>query len=286
RQLNIYRMMIPARPRSGSSLWGRITLPVLLTLFLTSPNILLSPVQACERHCQLNVSHAFADKYRLLTTQHFLTISQKIDQSLFHGVTPTVYSPTEATNAILRLQESLTRAQHAWDVWLFQIVFDTIFVDEPKFKGDCNEPHRVDQPAVGVSWTMSDCHAMDYICGNPPSICHFLPMIKVRIERKLASLLRATVGGGGGSGGMGSADDGDVYANFLGPALSKIVIANPKLEPFMATLHGNLNQILEIVRDQIAAEEALFAPGAEPVREERWKAEWDLEIKLLLLSFP
>ncbi|KAF9910738.1 hypothetical protein EC991_005723 [Linnemannia zychae] len=127
---------------------------------------------------------------------------------------------------------------------------------------------------------------MDYICGNPPSICHFLPMIKIRIERKLASLLRMKVGGGEGNGSVESTDDGDVYSNFLGPALSKVVMTHPKLEPFIPTLHGNVNQILEIVRDQIAAEEALFAAGADPVKDERWNPEWDMDIKLLLLSFP
>ncbi|KAG0260295.1 hypothetical protein BGZ95_004492 [Linnemannia exigua] len=283
-------MKIPSR---ASIPWSRIHLPfitVLLTLIYTQST------QACERSCQLSVSHAFADKYQLLTSRHFLTLSQKINQSFFHGVPPppAAYTPTEGNNAILHLQESLTRAQQAWDVSLFRTVFDTIFVDEPQFRGDCNEPHRVDQPAAGVNWTMSDCHAMDYICGNPPSICHFLPMIKVRIERKLAGLLGVKVGGGsvgssdGGSGTPGSADDGDLYANFLGPALSKVIMTHPTLEPYTATLHGNLNQILEIVGDQIVKEAALFArPGAEPFRgDERWRPEWDLEIKLLLLSFP
>ncbi|KAK3829696.1 MAG: hypothetical protein J3R72DRAFT_426079 [Linnemannia gamsii] len=269
--------------RTGIS-WSRISLSFLAALLALTYT---QPAQACERLCQLNISHAFADKYQLLTSQHFLTISQKINQSLFHGVPPppTAYSPTEANNAVLHFQESLTRAQRAWDVSLFQIVFETIFVDAPQFRGDCNEPHRVDQPAVGVNWTMSDCHAMDYICGNPPSICHFLPMIKLRIERKLTNLLGVKIGGEGDT--TGSVDDGDMYANFLGPALSKVIMTHPKLEPYTATLHGNLNQILQIVRDQIAKEKALVAPGAGPFRGDgRWRPEWDLEIKSLLLSFP
>lgn len=140
---------------------------------------------------------------------------------------------------------------------------------------------------------MADCHAMDYICGNPPSICHFLPMIKTRIERKLAEQLEimiagssGIVGGGVSENGEGSADEADVYANFLGPALSKVVMTHPKLEEYQATMHGNLNQILEIVKDQIVGETAYLVPGAGPVRNEQWRAEWDLEIKSLLLSFP
>ncbi|KAH7049725.1 hypothetical protein BKA57DRAFT_322490 [Linnemannia elongata] len=271
---------------SRTRIWSGVITAFLLTL---TSNL----TEACERQCQLNVSHAFADKYQLLSSLHFSTLSTKIEQSLFHGVPTTAYSSTEATNAIQHLQEAVTNAQRAWDMSLFRTVFDTIFVDEPQFRGDCNEPHRVDQPALAVNWTMADCHAMDYICGNPPSICHFLPMIKTRIERKLAEQLETTIGGssgivGGGisENGGGSADEADVYANFLGPALSKIVMTHPKLEMYQATIHGNLNQIQEIVKDQIVVETSYLMPGAGPVKNEKWKAEWDLEIKLLLLSFP
>ncbi|KAF9550530.1 hypothetical protein EC957_000204 [Mortierella hygrophila] len=271
---------------SRTRIWTGVITTFLLAL---TSNV----TEACERQCQLNVSHAFADKYQLLSSLHFSTLSTKIEQSLFHGVPTTAYSSTEATNAIQHLQEAVTKAQRAWDVSLFRTVFDTIFVDKPQFRGDCNEPHRVDQPALGVNWTMTDCHAMDYICGNPPSICHFLPMIKTRIERKLAEQLEIKIGGsseivGGGVGenGGGTADEADVYVNFLGPALSKVVMTHPKLEVYQATIHGNLNQILEVVRDQIVGETAYLASGAGPVRNEKWIAEWDLEIKLLLLSFP
>ncbi|KAF9156975.1 hypothetical protein BG015_009348 [Linnemannia schmuckeri] len=274
---------------SRTRIWNTIATALLLALISTT----IQPTEACERQCQLNVSHAFADKYRLLSSQYFSTLSTKIDQSLFHGVPTTAYSSTEATNAILHLQEAVIKAQRSWDVSLFRMVFDTIFEDEPKFKGDCNEPHRVNQPSLGVNWTMADCHAMDYICGNPPSICHFMPMIKTRIERKLTDQLETKIGGssgivGGGvsEDGGGSADEADVYANFLGPALSKVVMTHPKLEVYQAAMHGNLNEILEIVRDQIVAEAAFLAPGAEPIKNERWRPEWDLEIKLLLLSFP
>jgi hypothetical protein len=276
-------------PSGTISIWSRAITATLLALILTLTRL----SEACERHCQLNVSHAFADKYQILTSQHFSTLSTKIDQSLFHGVPATAYSPTEAKNAIQHLQEAVTKAQYAWDVSLSRTVFDTIFTDEPKFKGDCNEPHRVDQPSLGVNWTMADCHAMDYICGNPPSICHFIPMIKTRIERKLADQLEIKIGGSSGlfrggasENGRGSADEADVYANFLGPALSKVLMTHPKLEAYQATMHGNLNQILELVKEQIVAEAARLAPGAEPMKNEKWKPEWDLEIKLLLLSFP
>ncbi|KAF9924994.1 hypothetical protein FBU30_005158 [Linnemannia zychae] len=269
-------------PRT-SHLWTTLaTLALSFEIFITT--------DACERQCQLNVSHAFADKYQLLSASHFAILSQKIGQSLFYGVPSTAYSPTEASNAILHLQEAVVRAQHVWDAPLFRTIFDTIFVDEPKFKGDCNEPHRVDQPPLGVNWTMSDCHAMDYICGNPPSICHFMPMIKARIEKKLTEQLATKIGGDRfmEKDGKSSIDDGDVYANFLGPALSKLVMTHPKLEPYTATLHGNLNQILEVVRGEIVKEMKPLGEGGTiaAVENERWKPEWDIEIKLLLLSFP
>ncbi|KAF9081344.1 hypothetical protein BGX23_000979 [Mortierella sp. AD031] len=278
-------------PSGTRSIWRGV-----LSLLALSTSSLLA-VEACERECQLGVSHAFADKYQVLTSHTFANLSSQIRTTFFYGVPTTAYSPAEATDAITRLQEAVTRAQQSWDVPLFRTILDTIFLDEPKFQGDCNDPHRVDQPPVGVNWTMKDCHAMDYICGKPPSICHFLPMIKARIDRKLTGQLRTKVGGGGEEEAGGrSADDGDVYANFLGPALSRVLTAYPRLEAYRAVLHGNLNQVLENVTGGIVVSSLSSLPllsKDEKVEEEevvetgrQWTPQWDLEIKSLLLSFP
>ncbi|KAG0328641.1 hypothetical protein BGZ99_004911 [Dissophora globulifera] len=225
-----------------------------------------SAVVACEHECQVNVSRAFADKYEYLSGEYFTLLSTKIENSLFYGVPDDTLTATEKNVAIQVVKNAVVGAQAAWDKTVFQTVFDTIFKDEPKFKGDCNHPHRVIQPPRGVNWTMPDCHNMDYICGNPPSICHFMPMIKTRIVKKLTGQLQISVDG----------DDSDVYVNFLGPSLQYIINDQPKLTPFVATLHGNLNQILETIKVELTS----FAG------ESQWKHEWDLEIKILLLTFP
>ncbi|KAG0367653.1 hypothetical protein BC939DRAFT_436918 [Gamsiella multidivaricata] len=223
-------------------------------------------VLACERECQVNVSHAFADKYQFVSNHYFTLLDTKIEESLFYGIPVDILTATERETAIKTLKDSVTAAQTAWGNTIFQTVFDTIFKDEPKFKGDCNHPHRVIQPPRGVNWTMPDCHNMDYICGNPPSICHFMPMIKTRIVKKLTGQLQARVDG----------DDSDVYVNFIAPALQTTLTAQPKLTSYVATLHGNLNQILEAIKNNLDS----FAD------ETLWKEEWDLEIKYLLLTFP
>jgi len=228
---------------------------------------LLAPsVLACERECQVNVSRAFADKYEILSNQYFTLLNQKVEASFFYGIPNNPLNPTESADVLKTMSDSITGAQEAWSKTIFQTVFDTIFKDEPKFKGDCNVPHRVNQPPRGVNWTMPDCHNMDYICGNPPSICHFMPMIKTRIVKKLTTQLQDRVNG----------DDSDVYVSFIGPALQNILGGTPKLTAHLKTLHANLNQILESVRDELAT----FAD------DENWKPEWDMEIKWLLLTFP
>ncbi|KAG0339487.1 hypothetical protein BG004_006806 [Podila humilis] len=221
---------------------------------------------ACERECQVNVSRAFADKYEIVSDQYFTLLSNNVQQSLFYGVPVNTLTNAEQTAAIKIVTDSVTQAKESWGQSIFQTVFDTIFKDEPKFKGDCNHPMRVKQPPRGVWWVMEDCHLMDYICGNPPSICHFMPMIKTRIVRKLTGQLQNLVDG----------DDATVYASFIGPALQAALVAQPKLTPHVAVLHGNLNQILEKVQEDLGK----FAS------ESQWKNEWDLEIKNLLLTFP
>ncbi|KAF9906431.1 hypothetical protein EC991_000678 [Linnemannia zychae] len=230
-----------------------------ISMALFAPSVL-----ACERECQVNVSRAFAAKYELISDTYFTFLNNKVESSLFYGV-PEV-SGVEATAAVKTIKDSVDQAKVAWAKTIFQTVFDTIFKDEPKFKGDCNHPHRVNQPPLGVNWTMPDCHNMDYICGNPPSICHFMPMIKTRIVKKLTLQLQARVDG----------DDSDVYVNFVGPALQNVITAQPKLAPHAAILHGNLNQIMEEVKKDLNN----FAG------ESQWLHAWDLDIKILLLTFP
>ncbi|KAF9926262.1 hypothetical protein FBU30_004122 [Linnemannia zychae] len=240
---------------STAAIFGAISMAIF------APSVL-----ACERECQVNVSHAFADKYELISNTYYTILSDKVEKSLFYGVPAQTVSASESAAVIKTIKDSVEQAKAAWAKTIFQTVFDTIFKDEPKFKGDCNHPHRVNQPPLGVNWTMPDCHNMDYICGNPPSICHFMPMIKTRIVKKLTAQLQARVDG----------DDSDAYLNYIGPALQTALTAQPKLAPYGAVLHGNLNQMLETLKKELEA----FAS------ESQWKHEWDWDIKILLLTFP
>ncbi|KAF9159500.1 hypothetical protein BGX21_006655 [Mortierella sp. AD011] len=245
----------------------KFSLATFLGVFSLALSLAPSAVQACERECQVNVSHAFADKYQVLSNEYFTLLSRKVEESLFYGISAgDVLTPIEKDDAVKTIRDSVAKAQNAWDVTIFQTVFDTIFKDEPKFKGDCNHPHRVNQPPRGVNWTMPDCHNMDYICGNPPSICHFMPMIKTRIVNKLIYQLQERVDG----------DDSDVYANYIGPALQTLLMQQPKLGDYSSRLHANLNQIMEVIKKELLN----FANDAQ------WKREWDMEIKILLLTFP
>ncbi|KAF9111238.1 hypothetical protein BGX27_005185 [Mortierella sp. AM989] len=245
----------------------KFSVAALIGAFSLTLSFAPSSVQACEHDCQVNVSHAFADKYQILSNNYFTTLSQKIEESAFYGIPAgDLLTSLESENAVSVLRDAVIKAQNAWDVTIFKTVYDTIFRDEPKFKGDCNVPHRVTQPPLGVNWTMDDCHDMDYICGNPPSICHFMPMIKHRIVSKLTYQLQANVDG----------DDSDIYANFIGPALQTVLMQQPKLIKYTASLHGNLNQLMEVIKKDLVH----FADDSQ------WKRQWDMEIKILLLTFP
>ncbi|KAF9978270.1 hypothetical protein BGZ73_003077 [Actinomortierella ambigua] len=231
-----------------------------------SVTLLAPSVQACERECQQNVSRAFADKYEVISNYYYGFLNENIENSLFWGVPKASYSKAEAESSLVTLQTAVDEARKAWNTKIYTNVFDSIFKDEPKFKGDCNHPKRVIQPPLGVWWKPEDCHQMDYICGNPPSICHFMPMIKKRIRIKFIDMLQLSVDG----------DESDVYANYIGPALDKIITDHAKLAPYKPTLHANLNQILDVLRGTFED----FASN------KQWKREWDEEIKQLLLTFP
>ncbi|KAG0045486.1 hypothetical protein BGZ83_009324 [Gryganskiella cystojenkinii] len=225
-----------------------------------------STVQACEHECQVNVSRAFSDKYEILSNDYFTILNTKVKDSLFYGVPKDTLTADETNTAITTIADAVTVPQKAWAESLFKTVFAEIFVTEPKFKGDCNKPHRVTQPPKGVWWKMPDCHNMDYICGNPPSICHFMPMIKTRIVKTLIGQLQTKFDG----------DEAEIYDDYVGPALATIIQNQPKLTDHQAILHGNLNQILEGIKESLVD----FA------NEAHWSKDWDLEIKNLLLTFP
>ncbi|KAF9899155.1 hypothetical protein EC991_009400 [Linnemannia zychae] len=92
------------------------------------------------------MSRAFAARYELICDTYLTFLNNKFGSSLFYGVPE--LSGVEATAAVKTIKDSVDLAKAAWAKAIFQTVFNTIFKDEPKFKGDCNHPHRVVQPAL------------------------------------------------------------------------------------------------------------------------------------------
>jgi len=267
-------------------------------LLLVLPIVLLCSLptltMACNRQCQREVLHVFADKYQPVSSHYFDHLRTQIGSILFQDLPlgTTTITKAQSQKAIQIMQESVTRAQNTWDVDLTRKAFEAIFVDEPNFVGDCVEnipPERVlqkfttpnhkgagDSGGGGPLWTIQDCHEANYICGQPPSICHFLPLIKKRISTKVKAGLRSKLDTG---------DDTDLYVNYLGPALQRILDEYEGLTPFKAVLHGTLNLIMvgcleEIDRLGVGEADIDWVEGST-----LWKKEWDQEIREKVLTY-
>ncbi|CAG8589241.1 7142_t:CDS:1 [Paraglomus brasilianum] len=158
----------------------KLTTIIISTLFVGT-SLFLSSTKACEQPCRDGVSAAFSEKYKLELEPLFDAFKTDIVSNALTGVDMTKFSATigtDVTNAI-SLTADTVRAKFFSSLSSFAM--DAIFSQQPKFMGDCNHPKRVTQPPAGVAWKPSDCVAMDYICGNPPSICHHLDIVKARV---------------------------------------------------------------------------------------------------------
>ncbi|KAG0049236.1 hypothetical protein BGZ83_005935 [Gryganskiella cystojenkinii] len=266
------------------------------TLFFLLLNLtsLPSVTLACDRPCQIEVSHAFSEKYQILSDHYFSLIRDTLETTVFHGIpigTTATIPQDQAKEAIRIFQEAVSRAQDSWDVDLSRKVYESLFEDEPNFVGDCVadippeivNPKFTQGPTPGstIEWTMQDCHATDYICGKTPSICHFLPMIKLRVGNKLRGLLRSK---------MDTGDDTDLYANYLSPALQRILVKfggeggeagerSGGLNEYKIALHGNLNMIMEKCVEEIDASTNVGGGFGS------WLKVWDREIQERVLTF-
>ncbi|KAI8578745.1 hypothetical protein K450DRAFT_245299 [Umbelopsis ramanniana AG] len=158
-----------------------------LTVGATLIAALAAVVSACEPECRRGLATAFSDKYyepiahtvQLLKPElvNFkLNVPSQIsaavsEQALKAGI------ETGVTSAINKMINTVTGDS------LDKLYYSEMFNGPRSFKGDCNNPKRVDRrmPPPGESWTLEECEKMDYICGNPPSICHFLDEIKDRL---------------------------------------------------------------------------------------------------------
>ncbi|CAO3598267.1 unnamed protein product [Absidia cylindrospora] len=155
-------------------------------------------VSGCEPPCRHGLAKAFADNYAPVVQDTVVQLHSNLKANLFESTTTPVQItsvvPEKAIHdAVLNaVQETLDAYTHwAKGPTLENGIFQVMFNEKDPFKGDCNNPKRVDRrmPPPGESWTLQECEKMDYICGNPPSICHHLKMVKERIVDRIKNQL-------------------------------------------------------------------------------------------------
>lgn len=156
----------------------------LVSLLLCS---LISVVFGCEPQCRKGVAHAFAEFYTPVVQLAVDGLQDTFSSTLFNVTVPqhlSAFVPEDALTASVLgdLSETLKLfVDQATGKPLQDGIFAVMFSEADPFKGDCNHPRRLtrNMPPPGESWTREECEKMDYICGNPPSICHFLPMVSI-----------------------------------------------------------------------------------------------------------
>ncbi|KAG9293239.1 hypothetical protein G9A89_010610 [Geosiphon pyriformis] len=236
-----------------------------------------STTNACEKSCQEGISQAFADKYVLVSTQLWSqNLYQQIQTKFIPDFNLLTYIPQPDA---LIIQENITKdlitnaqtLEINFEKSLPAIILRSIFKQEPKFKGDCNTPFRVKQPKYPDIWTLEDCVKMDYICGNPPSICHFLNDIKKRNVENVITALKTPV-------------QNETWVNTLSLAVKNSVANNI---PALANDQVKLSQIESNVKSGLktllnnffTSFNNSFCAGTSC-------DEYDTEIKTKLLTYP
>ncbi|CAB4373949.1 unnamed protein product [Rhizophagus irregularis] len=139
----------------------------------------LSPIEACESTCRKGVASGFATAYTKEIKPFFNAFSNNLIKNLYKNVDlKSITGSTSKANGIKTVinnavKSAISKFQKDFSGNFSKLIQDSIFVQEPKFKGDCSKPFRINQTKT-LPWDPSSCEKMDYICGNPPSICHFL----------------------------------------------------------------------------------------------------------------
>ncbi|ORX62014.1 hypothetical protein DM01DRAFT_1315334 [Hesseltinella vesiculosa] len=154
---------------------------------------------ACEPECRRGVARAFSDFYAPVVKDTVSQLQTTLRSSLFDG-NPL---PEQVSNVVPEKDlkdQVLAVVSNTLDEFgnrvaekpLQQGIFSVMFSEKDPFKGDCNRPPRRltrNMPPAGESWTLEECAKMDFICGNPPSICYHLEMVKERIIGRIKSQL-------------------------------------------------------------------------------------------------
>jgi len=221
---------------------------------------------ACEIDCQVGVSKAFGDKYGPVyntlftsywtpTTDIFKYSNDSVGTLDKAAVNAAVSSAAAALGTDFASSLSKTIQYAIFDKHVYR-----------PFLGDCNNPFRVTQPPVGVNWTMDDCNKMDYLCGNPPAICHFFDEVKLRNYGYIWASLRGNCAGPYHS---------KLYAVAKAEVAKQITDATTAAS-VLAVVDKNIIGALLAFSDDCHSK---FCAGTSCNA-------WDNDIKLLLLSYP
>ena len=234
-----------------------------------------APIRACEQSCRDGISLAFCNSYAQEWQPLFDNFSKSLTTNLYNGTSDGNDQVINAVNTsvskqVNKLQTDFTRSCPS-------IVQDSIFSHEPKFKGQCQKPLRVIQPKPGVNWTLSDCQNQDYICGNPPSICHFMDQI---VKPRNVKLLKESLS-------SHASADGD-FTSTITLVIEDAVTRSgafgndtSKLNSFMGTITKNLRTELDQF-DKDFNDNFCFTKSDSTTSCDKY----DDGIKSLLLSFP
>jgi len=154
----------------------------LTVLFVTIFLLSLS-VNACEKSCRVGISTSFSTAYKTELKVFYTELSTNVNIYLFDNADPSNYTtnlenPEQVkTDIRTAVDAEVTHLYENTTSTFPDLIENAIFEQAPQFKGQCQNPYRVDQPPAGVRWKDEDCVKMDYICGNPPSICHHMDSI-------------------------------------------------------------------------------------------------------------
>ncbi|CAG8528342.1 26908_t:CDS:1, partial [Racocetra persica] len=147
--------------------------------------------KSCEKDCQNGIADAFANSWSDEVKTIYGNFKTNALEHLCYGISYTKVSNDSTVvdnltkNVYSSVSDKIDSFMKTFISGMSGIIKNAIFKEDPKMIGDCNNPYRVTQPPVGVNWTYDDCVKMDYVCGNPPSICHFLDINKEKCFKDL-----------------------------------------------------------------------------------------------------
>ncbi|KAI9250268.1 hypothetical protein BY458DRAFT_524866 [Sporodiniella umbellata] len=243
---------------------------------------------ACEMDCRRGVSDNFATYYtpvvqmavdsletRLVSSMQNVKLPGKIEvprSEVVGGIEAAIHTSLQSFVKTATSKPKLAEG-------FYQVIFN----EELPYKGDCNNPKRVDRkmPPKGESWTLDECERMDYRCGNPPSICHFLDEVKGRCVGRMRKQLS----------GYASPENGDLTKSLVKDTRRSIynTLANngvgqlsedKSVEAYVAKL---VSAIVSTLDKWVAHDVSNLCDTPD---QEKACNEWDHDIKLEILKWP